>query len=279
MKNYKTTLIIFIICIFIVFLYDKIIFLFNFLYYIFTTKKKYDYIKYDYIKYDYIKYNDFIIIPKKIYLCCKNKEQIPLYVLDKWKKLNPNYLINLYDDNECIAFLKKYYGPLYVDIFNYIEDGPIKADFWRVCILYKKGGVYSDIDIELLVPLDDFIVPNISFLTCKANIYYVLNPHIIICKKNHFILKKCIEIYIHLYKNKIKYNYWCWSIVFIMTHVINKYIKNIKNDSINFDIYNNMYQILKENITTNPKNINCSYKNIKLLNNRYKTYDYIKHTF
>jgi mannosyltransferase OCH1-like enzyme len=274
MKNYKTLLVIIILFIFILCLYDKIIFLFNFLYYIFTKK---NYIEYNKLSIEK-KYNN-IIIPKKLYFCCKNKNKIPSYVLDTWQKLNPNYLIKIYDDNECIKFLKKEYGQLYVDIFNYIKDGPVKADFWRICILYKKGGVYSDIDIEPLVPLDDLIVPNISFLTCKDNLYNILNPHIIICNKNHFILKNCIEIYINLYKNKIKYNYWSWSIVFIMTYVINIYIKNIKNDSINFDIYNNMYQILKENITINPKNINCSYKNIKLLNNRYKSYDYIKHTF
>lgn len=36
----------------------------------------------------------------------------------------------------------------FFNLYNQIKVGAIKADFWRVCILYKYGGVYSDIDIK-----------------------------------------------------------------------------------------------------------------------------------
>ena len=75
-------------------------------------------------------------IPKKIYLSYKTKD-IPKYIIPNIKKIYPDYEIELYDDKDCIKFLKKNYGQLYVDIFNFLKDGPIKADFWRLCILYK----------------------------------------------------------------------------------------------------------------------------------------------
>ena len=91
-------------------------------------------------------------IPKVIYICYKTKN-IPEYIIPNWKKLNPDYKIKLYDNQDCIDFLEKEFGSEYVDTFNYIKDGPIKADFWRCCIIYKYGGIYADIDIKPVKPM------------------------------------------------------------------------------------------------------------------------------
>jgi hypothetical protein len=36
-------------------------------------------------------------------------------------------------------FLEKEFSSLHKEIFKYITDGPIKADFWRLCVLYKNS--------------------------------------------------------------------------------------------------------------------------------------------
>ena len=104
-------------------------------------------------------------IPKIIYLSYKTKD-IPEYVMKKWNEIYPDYEVKLYDNTDCINFLKTEYNDEYVDIFNYIKDGPIKADFWRVCILYKYGGIYSDIDIEPLINIEKIMLPDTTFITC-----------------------------------------------------------------------------------------------------------------
>ena len=53
-----------------------------------------------------------------------------------------------------------------------------------LCILYIYGGVYSDIDIEPLVPIKDFLEKDVDFLTCDSVQYNYLNPHFIISVKN-----------------------------------------------------------------------------------------------
>ena len=85
---------------------------------------------------------------KNIFLCCKNKNDVPDKVVKNWQSLNIGYDVKLYDDNECIDFLTKEYGNEYSKFFEELPYGPIKADFWRLCILHKYGGIYSDIDIE-----------------------------------------------------------------------------------------------------------------------------------
>ena len=69
-------------------------------------------------------------------MCYKTKK-IPSYLIPNIKKIYPDYDVKLYDDNDCIDFFKKEYSDEYVDLFNSLKDGPIKADFWRVCILWR----------------------------------------------------------------------------------------------------------------------------------------------
>jgi len=94
-----------------------------------------------------------IIIPNDIYITYKTKK-LPNYIISNIKKLNPTYTIHLYDDNDCIKFLNKFFSPKFVKIFNNINQGMYKADLWRLCILYIYGGVYCDVDLEHIVPIN-----------------------------------------------------------------------------------------------------------------------------
>lgn len=122
-------------------------------------------------------------IPKVIYFCNKTLDQMEKYA-NNWKLLNPEYEIKLYDNEMCEKFLLEEYGLLYKNIFNYIRDGPIKADFWRICILFKYGGIYSDIDNQPFISLNEFLEENIDFVTCSSFLpEYNFNPNFIVAKK------------------------------------------------------------------------------------------------
>ncbi len=219
------------------------------------------------------------LIPKVIYLSYKTKN-IPSYIIPNWKKLYPDYEIKLYDNNDCIDFFKKEYSQLYIDIFNYLKDGPIKADFWRICVLYKYGGIYADIDIEPLVSIETIIEKDTTFLTCiSASMKNGITPEFIVSTSNNYILKECIDKYIEMYNNKIEYEYWTYSICTIMRDVFrNNFIGDYNEDGIYYDKKNNKYQLLKEVYPTNDiYDHHCKYNNIKILNNRYK--DYTDHSF
>ena len=105
-------------------------------------------------------------IPKIIYMCFKTKKDVPKKVFKLWKKLNPEYKLNFSDDKQCYNFLKNNFSIEYAKYFNEIPWGPIKADFWRLCVLYINGGVYADIDLKPLKPLNDIINKNTTFSSC-----------------------------------------------------------------------------------------------------------------
>jgi mannosyltransferase OCH1-like enzyme len=251
-------------------------------------------------------------IPKIIYLSYKTKD-IPEYVMKKWNEIYPDYEVKLYDNTDCINFLKTEYNDEYVDIFNYIKDGPIKADFWRVCILYKYGGIYSDIDIEPLINIEKIMLPDTTFITCLSAMGKKINPHFIVAEPKHKVLKMCMDKYLEMYRDKKKYTYWGWSIVHIMTAVLRDvFDKYITKDGVYYDNHTNnhtdnhsdkdtkksndlgdKYQFLKEvltwpksffdlkglwmRLTNTGRELYCKYNNIKVLNNKYD--GYLDHEF
>ena len=221
------------------------------------------------------------MFPKEIYFCHKKIDDKITYHTNNWKKLNPTYNINLYDDEMCEHFLNQHFGELHSNIFKFIKDGPIRADFWRICILYKNGGIYCDVDNEPLIPLDEFVENDIYLLTCSSywDKKFDFNPNLIISNKNNVILKDCIDQYVKLFVTKKKYSYKGWSIMKIFTDILklNNYKPN-KQDGI-YDYKGFKIQILKECKGNNHYDAHNIYKNKRIFNNRYKTWDFNTHSF
>lgn len=213
-------------------------------------------------------------IPKHLYLCYKTKN-IDKEILDKWKILNPKYTIHFFDDDDCENFLKNNYHKYFINIFRHLKDGPIKSDFWRICILNIYGGVYCDIDIEPLVPFSEYFDDSATFITTLSCHKGNINPHITASTPNNIILKKCINEY--MFKFLTPYSYWNFSIVFIMSDIIKKTYGKLPLKSGVYKYENNNVQYLLEKKELNYFNWNTMYNNIKVLNNRYK--NYVNHKF
>ena len=81
------------------------------------------------------------IIPKVIYMTYHDIDSIPKSVINNFKKFCKGYTIEIHSDQSCEEFLYENYGNDSVQLFREIKIGAHKADFWRYCILYYKGGV------------------------------------------------------------------------------------------------------------------------------------------
>lgn len=234
--------------------------------------------------------NSSNMIPKVIYMCCKDKKNIPTKVKQNWHDLNPNYKIELYDDKECHDYLLKEFGKEYGDFYNEIPFGPIKADLWRLCILYKNGGVYSDIDIHPLQSIDN-IIANDSVTFCsvlstfKNNIFQAF----IYTTKGNTILKKCIDYMFE--KRKLIQNtknignprggfYWKIS----GTHDMYRTLKEELNvNNIESKIYKTSKQTIKilDEYTPGKTTKDCKvrFNGTDLLKSRYSDYKMYEHSF
>jgi len=87
-----------------------------------------------------------------------NKHNISKQMNEQWDRFFEGKRI-VFDDDDCIKFLKENYDESYVNKFKYFKQGAHKADLFRYAWLYKHGGIYCDIKTVCIKPLKDMF-PN-----------------------------------------------------------------------------------------------------------------------
>ena len=101
------------------------------------------------------------IIPKNIFktgIDDYNKINKDLFSLfNKTIDENPGFKIEYYSDKGSREFVKNNFNKRVLDTYDKLIPGAYKADLFRYCILYKRGGIYSDLSQNFLLPLEDFI--------------------------------------------------------------------------------------------------------------------------
>lgn len=96
---------------------------------------------------------DVIGIPRIITQTYHKPELIPTYIHDQFKKYAPDFRRMVYNDEESRKFIEDYFGNILAEKYDNLY-GCYKADFFRYCILYIKGGVYLDIKTLLTEDLN-----------------------------------------------------------------------------------------------------------------------------
>jgi len=173
----------------------------------------------------------------------------------------------------CEEFLKTEFSQKECDIFRFINNGIYKSDFWRVCILYKYGGVYVDADIEALTPLNQFIEEDDTFATCLSCFPNEFNPHFIMCEPGNPNIKLCIDEFISFYDEKMAKNEV--GVYLSVCPVFAKIFKYVFDNGCGKDgkhkIGNEVIKLMKEQYIHGIYKF-CTYGNLKLLNNKDDNY-------
>ena len=125
----------------------------------------------------------------------------------KWLDLNPNYQVRWYTDKQCELFIKDFSTRIY-NVYKIIKPGAFKADIWRLCILYKYGGVYVDAHTTPFKPMSYIMkyIRNqehnfISVLDCKQSGRGIHNGFMITSQQHPF-LKQCIDDIVEIIENR-----------------------------------------------------------------------------
>lgn len=74
-----------------------------------------------------------------------------------WHRQNPLYTFVWYNNNDCHRFMSKHFPGPVLQAYEKLRPGAFKADLWRLCVLYKFGGVYIDAYAQSHLPLDRMI--------------------------------------------------------------------------------------------------------------------------
>ena len=131
------------------------------------------------------------------------------------KAHNPEFQHFLYDDNMCREFIRDNFPEDVLRAYDCLIPGAYKADLWRYCILYKKGGIYLDIRY---VPFENFKFLNLT-------------------KKEHFVIDlETFEESPHFYRSESSGECRIYNALMVtlpgnkkLFDVINQVVCNVKN--------------------------------------------------
>lgn len=115
------------------------------------------------------------LIPRKIFQLTADKNNINESFkenINYIKKMNPGWKYTLYDNDDIIEYIKKYFHPYVLETYNSINSkyGAARADFFRYLLMYREGGVYLDLKSASIIPFDFIIKPDDEYLLAHWHI-------------------------------------------------------------------------------------------------------------
>lgn len=159
-------------------------------------------------------------------------KNIPKHVIHRWQKLNPKYRIKFNFDKDCEEFIRRNFNEDVLELFCKIPEGKYKADLWRLCKLYKEGGVYADVDLYPYLKIDD-LPKDISFYSVLASDDNTINS-----------IFQAFIVNFGLPENKL-------ILCFLLSFLINKPYNKLNGPTV--DMYNVLNYNIDETIRTCKK--------------------------
>lgn len=95
------------------------------------------------------------MIPKKIHYCWFGGNPLPdiaIKCMESWQKHCPDYEIIRWDESNCDMAVNQFVEQAYQE-----KKWAFVSDYFRLKVVEEQGGIYLDIDVELLKPFDDLL--------------------------------------------------------------------------------------------------------------------------
>jgi inositol phosphorylceramide mannosyltransferase catalytic subunit len=125
-------------------------------------------------------------------------DEIPEFYVcqNSWLKYHPDWKNYLWDKPDMDKFIKKHFPQYFTEWYN-LNKKIKKVDMFRYMVLYKMGGLYSDLDLECFMNYDNLIEKNKKYeiiLYCHGTEKKeICNNGIMISKPNNKFWIKMIE--------------------------------------------------------------------------------------
>lgn len=144
-------------------------------------------------------------IPKIIYQTFRTADLpfVTRWHIARLKKKNPDYQYEFYDDQRIENFIASIYSDEVLSLYQKIDIGAAKADFFRYAILYKRGGIYLDIDSLAVTPFKNFIKETDEALIAMESHPGICVQWAMVFAAGHPFLKKTMDLMLdNLRQNK-----------------------------------------------------------------------------
>jgi mannosyltransferase OCH1-like enzyme len=77
-------------------------------------------------------------------------------IMSTWSSLNPKLDQRLLDDFEVLSFMIHHFNSSVAKAFHDLPLPVMRADFFRLAVMYHEGGIYADVDVSTNVSIHDW---------------------------------------------------------------------------------------------------------------------------
>ena len=143
------------------------------------------------------------IIPLDIYQTWATKD-LPKKMKERVESLkiqNPLFKHHLFDDNDCREFIKTHFREDVLYAYDSLIPGAYKADLWRYCVLFIKGGIYLDIKFSCINGFKLIALTEQEHFVKDRPVKSVYNA-LMACKKGNILLFMAIRQIVANVKNR-----------------------------------------------------------------------------
>ena len=196
------------------------------------------------------------------------RDHMPLQMIKTLKdtiKMNPEYTLYYFDHSDRKKFMKEYANAssnIY-KIYKKLIPGAFQADLFRLCILEKYGGCYSDIGHILFKPLNKILGDNNIVLVKDIPFfsYFGIHNAFMCSSPSHQFFKKLVNKCCENIKN----NYYGDNELDVTGPTMIGKIYNCTFEKVCKSISKNIMKIG----TTNFSEANCEYCKVKILDLKF----------
>jgi len=108
-------------------------------------------------------------IPRKLVLTSKqaSADGLPESVQANLRRnlaLDPDMEMRWLDDPACSDYLKEHFGPRFAERLESEPRGSFRGDLCRAAVLFREGGFYIDLDVQLHMPLARLVDNDTTFM-------------------------------------------------------------------------------------------------------------------
>ena len=135
------------------------------------------------------------MIPKTIFQTWKT-QNLPKKVSElhsKMLRLNPEYQHIIYTDSQMDDYMHSNTDGDLKKVYFKLNNIVAKADLWRYTVLLNEGGIYLDIDSEIVKPLSKLISTNDRAIITAERNKDLFVQWALIFEKGHPILSRTLE--------------------------------------------------------------------------------------
>lgn len=113
--------------------------------------------------------------------------------------INPGLKMRYLSDSDCLEFIKKHFDDELAGMYTKEPSGHFRGDICRAAVLFREGGFYTDVDLEVKKPFLEMVNSTTTFMSVFTADGHILNAMIATVKGSE-VMKATLVHVRHWYK-------------------------------------------------------------------------------